>query len=82
MLFVEPLFQEYVFAPVAVRFTAVPLHIVEATGLMLTEGLAFTVMEVAVEAVQLFVLVPVTEYTIDEAGVKLTVLVVGPLVHE
>ena len=64
-----PVFQLYVFAPLAVNTDVAPLHIVDELAVAVTVGKEFTVTLTVAVPVHPAVLVPVTVYVVVELGV-------------
>jgi hypothetical protein len=74
-----PVFQLYVFAPLAVNTELAPLHIAAGLADVVTDGNGFTVTLTVDVPVHPAVLVPVTEYVVVELGVTVMLAVLPPV---
>ena len=74
-----PVFQLYVFAPLAVNTELAPLHIADGLAVAVTVGNEFTVTLTAAVPVHPAVLVPVTVYVVVELGVTVMLAVLPPV---
>jgi len=74
-----PVFQLYVFAPLAVNTEVAPLHIAAGLADALTDGNGFTVTLTVAVPVHPAVLVPVTVYVVVALGVTVMLAVLPPV---
>jgi hypothetical protein len=79
VLLVEPVFQVYELAPIAVKLAACPAQIVAELRLML--GVALTVIVLVVVLVQPFKAVPVMVTMVVARGLKTKLLPFEPVLH-
>ena len=74
-----PVFQLYVFAPLAVNTDVAPLHIAAGLAVAVTDGNGFTVTLTVAVPVHPAVLVPVTVYVVVVLGVTVMLAVLPPV---
>ena len=74
-----PVFQLYVFAPLAVSTDVAPLHIADGLAVAVTDGNGFTVTLIDVVLLQPLAKVPVTVYVVELVGVTVLVFPVPKL---
>jgi len=74
-----PVFQLYMFAPLAVNTEVAPLHIAAGLAVALTDGNGFTVTLTVAVPEHPAVVVPVTEYVVVELGVTVMLAVLPPV---
>jgi hypothetical protein len=79
VLLVEPVFQVYELAPLAVKLVACPAQIVAELSVIL--GVAFTVIVLVVLLMQPFKAVPVMVTTIVARGLKTKLFPFEPVLH-
>jgi len=74
-----PVFQLYVFAPLAVNTEVSPLHIADGLAIAVTDGNEFTVTLTVAVPVHPAALVPVTVYVVVALGVTVMLAVLPPV---